>query len=107
MFYIGADIGTSSVKLLLVDEAGRIQNTISKTYPLELLNNGWSQQNPEDWWTATVEGLKELTAGIDPKDVKGIGCGGQMHGLVILDENDNVIRPCILWNDSRTVKETD
>ena len=107
MFYIGVDLGTSSVKLLLVGEDGKIAKTISKDYPLEFPQTGWSQQNPEDWWSQTVEGLKELTAGIDSSEIGGIGCGGQMHGLVVLDKDNNVIRPCILWNDGRTAEETD
>ena len=107
MFYIGIDLGTTSVKLLLVDDHGKVEKTISKDYPISFPNPGWSQQNPQDWWEQTVKGLKELTAGIDPAMIKGIGCGGQMHGLVILDENDEVIRPCILWNDSRTAQQTE
>lgn len=107
MFYIGIDLGTSSVKLLLVDEKGNIHNSIFKEYPLSFPNDGWSEQEPNDWWKQTVEGLKELTEGINTNDIKGIGCGGQMHGLVVLDENGEVIRPCILWNDGRTSKEVD
>ena len=104
-YFIGIDLGTSAVKLLLVDAAGKICSTVSRDYPLFFPHPGWSEQNPEDWWTAVQDGLKELTAGIDVNDVAGIGCGGQMHGLVILDGNDNVIRPAILWNDGRTYKE--
>jgi len=107
MFYIGVDLGTTSVKLLLVDDHGKVVNTVSKDYPISFPSPGWSQQNPQDWWEQTVSGLKELTAGIDPAMIGGIGCGGQMHGLVILDENDEVIRPCILWNDSRTAQQTE
>ncbi len=106
-YFIGIDLGTSAVKLLLVDAEGRIAATVSRDYPLMFPHPGWSEQNPEDWWTAVRDGLKELTAGIDVNDVAGIGCGGQMHGLVILDENDNVIRPAILWNDGRTYKEVE
>ena len=106
-YFIGIDLGTSAVKLLLVDAQGRIASTVSRDYPLMFPHPGWSEQNPEDWWTAVQDGLKELTAGIDVNDVAGIGCGGQMHGLVILDENDNVIRPAILWNDGRTYKEVE
>ena len=106
-YFIGIDLGTSAVKLLLVDAAGKICSTVSRDYPLFFPHPGWSEQNPEDWWTAVQDGLKELTAGIDVNDVAGIGCGGQMHGLVILDENDNVIRPAILWNDGRTYKEVE
>lgn len=106
-YFIGIDLGTSAVKLLLVDENGSILNSVSKEYPLFFPQPGWSEQNPADWVTAVKEGIKELTQGFDASLIKGIGCGGQMHGLVILDENDNVIRPAILWNDGRTGKEVD
>ncbi|HHY81271.1 MAG TPA: xylulokinase [Clostridiales bacterium] len=106
MFYIGIDVGTSAVKLLLMNEDGRIERIVSKEYPIYYPKPGWSEQNPEDWYTQTIAGLKELISGIDKKEVAGIGFGGQMHGLVVLDENDNVIRPTILWNDSRTADET-
>ena len=105
--YIGIDLGTSAVKLLLMDETGNIQNVVSKDYPLEFPKPGWSQQNPEDWRKAVLEGIPQLLEGFDGGDVAGIGCGGQMHGLVILDEQDNVIRPAILWNDGRTAKQVD
>lgn len=107
MLYIGVDLGTSAVKLLLMDENGKIQNIVSKEYPLYFPHPGWSQQDPQDWYTQTVEGIKELTADCDKSLVAGISFGGQMHGLVVLDENDEVIRPAILWNDGRTEKETD
>ena len=105
--YIGIDLGTSAAKLLLMDESGEIKNVISKEYPLEFPKPGWSQQNPEDWRKAILEGIPELLTGFDGASVAGIGCGGQMHGLVILDENDNVIRPAILWNDGRTAAQVD
>ena len=107
MYYIGIDLGTSAVKLLLQDDDGRIINIVSRSYPLSMPHAGWSEQNPEDWWRESLAGLKELTEGIDRKEVAGISFGGQMHGLVILDEADQVIRPAILWNDGRTSKETD
>ena len=105
--YIGVDLGTSAVKLLLMDERGKILNTVSREYPLEFPYPGWSQQNPEDWKKAVFEGIPELLTGFDGKTVRGIGCGGQMHGLVILDSEDKVIRPAILWNDGRTAKQVD
>ena len=105
--YIGIDLGTSATKLLLMDEAGNIKNVVSKEYPLEFPQPGWSQQNPEDWRRAVLEGIPELLVGFDGMSVAGIGCGGQMHGLVILDENDQVIRPAILWNDGRTAKQVE
>ncbi len=106
-FYIGIDLGTSSAKLLLVDETGVIYGSVSKEYPIEYPHPGWSQQNPEDWWRAVSYGIPELLRGIDPSAVVGIGCGGQMHGLVVLDKNDDVIRPAILWNDGRTARQVE
>jgi len=107
MLYIGVDLGTSAVKLLLMNEKGGIENIVSKEYPLEFPHPGWSQQKPEDWWEQTVAGLKELTKNADKSKIAGISFGGQMHGLVVLDKDDNVLRPAILWNDGRTGKETD
>ena len=105
--YIGIDLGTSAVKLLLMDEAGQVKNVVSREYPLEFPQPGWSQQNPEDWRKAVLEGIPDLLTGFDPKAVAGIGCGGQMHGLVVLDRDDQVIRPAILWNDGRTARQVD
>lgn len=105
--FIGIDLGTSSVKLILVDEAGKIIHSVTKDYPLFMPQQGWSEQNPSDWWNAIKTGIKELTSQLDPSCICGIGCGGQMHGLVALDLNDNVIRPAILWNDGRTSSEVD
>ena len=105
--YIGIDLGTSAVKLLLMDEVGSIKNVVTKEYPLEFPQPGWSQQAPQDWHRAVMEGIPELLAGSDVSEVAGIGCGGQMHGLVVLDKDDNVIRPAILWNDGRTAKQVD
>ncbi len=107
MYYIGVDLGTSAVKLLLMEESGKICNIVSKEYPLYFPHPGWSEQDPRDWFAQTMEGIRDLTAGIDRAQVAGIGFGGQMHGLVTLDENDQVIRPAILWNDGRTGEETD
>ncbi len=107
MLYIGVDLGTSAVKLLLMDEKGNIKNIVSKEYPLSFPKSGWSEQNPEDWYEKSVEGIKELVDGFEKEQVAGISFGGQMHGLVTLDEKDQVIRPAILWNDSRSTKETD
>ena len=105
--YIGIDLGTSAAKLLLMDELGSIKNVVTKEYPLEFPKPGWSQQDPESWRRAVLEGIPELLRGFDGKAVAGIGCGGQMHGLVILDSEDRVIRPAILWNDGRTAKQVD
>lgn len=107
MYFIGIDLGTSACKLLLVDEAGAIVNEVTHEYPLIFPHPGWSEQKPEDWWSAVVTGVPELLRGFDASEVAGIGSGGQMHGLVALDEADTVIRPAILWNDGRTSKEVD
>ena len=107
MYFIGIDLGTSAVKLLLCDETGAIQNVTTREYPLSFPHTGWSEQAPEDWWTNTVDGMHELLEGFDASKVAGISFGGQMHGLVVLDTNDQVLRPAILWNDNRTVKEND
>ena len=107
MLYIGVDLGTSAVKMLLMSADGKIEKIVSKEYPLSFPHPGWSEQNPEDWWTQVMAGLKELTSECDKSQIAGISFGGHMHGLVILDKEDNVIRPCILWNDGRTGKETD
>ena len=105
--YIGIDLGTSAMKLLLMDGQGQIKNVVSKEYPLEFPRAGWSQQKPEDWRKALYEGVPALLRGFDADKVAGIGTGGQMHGLVVLDKDDNVIRPAILWNDGRTAKQVD
>ena len=107
MYYIGVDLGTSAVKLLLMEGNGKICNIVSNEYPLSFPQPGWSEQIPEDWWDAVVDGIKKLVDGFDASEVAGISFGGQMHGLVILDENDNVLRPAILWNDGRTTKQGD
>jgi len=107
MLYIGVDLGTSAVKLLLMDEKGSVKNIVSKEYPLSFPKPGWSEQNPSDWYKQTIEGIAELILDCDKTQVAGISFGGQMHGLVILDKNDQVIRPAILWNDGRTVEECD
>ncbi len=107
MLFIGIDLGTSAVKLLLMDENGRIEKTVSRDYPLCFPHPGWSEQDPEDWFSRSLEGLEELLSDCDRDRVMGIGFGGQMHGLVALDRDDNVIRPAILWNDGRTGRQTD
>lgn len=107
MYYIGIDLGTSAVKLLLMEEDGTVCGIVSREYPLSFPHPGWSEQNPEDWFVQAMEGMKELTRDIDKSQISGIGLGGQMHGLVTLDRQDEVLRPAILWNDGRTGRETD
>ena len=104
--FIGLDIGTSSVKGMLLSEKA-IVKTASREYPLYYPKDGWSEQNPQDWYDGSISVIKELVSDIDKNSVVSISFSGQMHGLVVLDENDNVIRPAILWNDSRSSLETE
>lgn len=106
-YYIGADLGTSALKLLLTDGNGNIINSVTNSYDVSYPAPGWSEQSPDLWWDAFCKGIKQLTKDVAPDDIDGIAVAGQMHGLVILDENDHVIRPAILWNDGRTDNETD
>ena len=106
-YYIGVDLGTSAVKLILIDETGAILQTVFETYPLSQPQPHWSEQNPEDWWNAVCEGLSKLTAQFDKAKIRAIGVGGQMHGLVMLDGNDRVLRRSIIWCDQRTASEAE
>lgn len=107
MLYVGIDLGTSAVKLLLMDAGGEIKKVVSRSYDISFPHTGWAEQNPEDWFDSSMDALKELLADEDKRQVAGISFGGQMHGLVALDQEDRVIRPAILWNDGRTGKETE
>lgn len=105
--FLGIDIGTSGTKTLAMNETGEILASATATYPLSNPKPGWSEQDPEDWWKATIETVKKvLKAGkVKPDDVAGIGLSGQMHGSVFLDKSHDVIRPALLWNDQRTAVE--
>jgi len=107
MYYIGIDIGTSGTKTILIDKSGNIVSTATFEYPLYQPHIGWAEQNPEDWWKATCDGIKAVikNSNVDPSLIKGVGLTGQMHGLVMLDKDYNVIRPSIIWCDQRTAKE--
>lgn len=100
-YLIGIDIGTSGTKTVLFDTDGNVIKSKTCEYPMYQPKNGWAEQNPEDWWNAVRETLDY----VGTENVAGIGLSGQMHGLVMLDENDNVIRPSIIWCDQRTAKE--
>lgn len=103
--YLGIDLGTSAVKLLLLDKNGKIVKTVSKEYGVNYLNSNWAEQNPEEWWSAVCHGLKDILDENIKEELKSISFSGQMHGLVILDKEDKVIRPAIIWCDQRTEKE--
>lgn len=106
-YVIGIDLGTSSVKTLLVDQNGDIKGEATAAYPLIHERPGYSEQNAEEWVTGTVSCLKQLfhETGISPEDIEGVSYSGQMHGLVLLDEHNKVLRNAILWNDTRTTAE--
>ncbi|MEQ6389069.1 xylulokinase [Bacillaceae bacterium S4-13-58] len=106
-YVIGVDLGTSAVKILLVNRNGQIEKEVSKDYPLIQEKTGYSEQNPEDWVAQTREGLSDLVSSFDGDvtNIKGISFSGQMHGLVLLDEEHQVLRNAILWNDTRTTKQ--
>ena len=107
MLYIGVDLGTSAVKLLVMDETGDIKKIVSKEYPLFFPHPGWSEQKPEDWFEKSMEGIKELTAECDKSQVAGISFGGQMHGLIALDKDDNVITlQEVLENNERSIEDS-
>lgn len=105
--YLGIDVGTSGTKTLAVHEDGRVLASATEEYPLYSPRPGWSEQNPEDWWQATIRSVRRVLKDgrIKAGEVSGIGLSGQMHGSVFLDKNHEVIRPALLWNDQRTAAE--
>lgn len=104
---IGIDLGTSGTKAVLFDEEGKILSSHTKEYPLYQPQNGWAEQNPWDWHQAAVESIRAVMnkSRIPPQEVKGVGISGQMHGLVMLDKDGEVLRRSIIWCDQRTGKE--
>jgi len=104
--YIGIDLGTTGVKVILVDKNGKMINSVTENYELLTPRPLWTEQNPDDWYQSTLRALKKCIQSNEEK-IKALSFSGQMHGLVILDENNQVIRPAILWNDQRTIVETD
>lgn len=106
-FYLGIDIGTTGTKTLVIDPSGKVFAEASSDYPLHQPRPGWTEQDPEDWWQATIKTVRSVMeqAKLKPADVKAIGLSGQMHGSVFLDKQDKVIRPALLWNDQRTAAE--
>ncbi len=106
-YFIGADVGTSGTKSVLFDEKGNIVADSYREYPLYQPQNGWAEQNAEDWKNAVFETLRELSSVVDPSDIKGVGVSGQMHGLVMLDENNKPLDRSLIWCDQRTGKQVD
>lgn len=108
-YLVGVDIGTSGTKTILIDETGKVLARASEEYPLYSPKPQWSEQDPSDWWKASCSTIKSVltSSGIDPREVKGVGLSGQMHGSVFLDEAGSVLRRALLWNDQRTQAECD
>ena len=108
-YLIGVDLGTSGTKTVLFDVDGNVVASKTIEYPLYQEKNGWAEQEPLDWWNAAVETLRFVVteSGVNPADIKGLGISGQMHGLVMLDKDGNVLRRSIIWADQRTAKECD
>ena len=108
-YLMGLDVGTSGTKALLMDEKGRVVTSASEEYPMYTPRPLWAEQDPEDWWQAAVTAIQRVLAesAIDPAEISGIGLSGQMHGMVMLDANGKVLRPCIMWNDQRTGEQCD
>lgn len=108
-YLIGLDVGTSGAKCILMDQQGKVAASSTQEYPLYTPKPGWAEQNPEDWWQGVVRGLRQILsqAQVNPEDLAGLSYSGQMHGLVALDADGQVIRPAILWCDQRTQKQCD
>ncbi|RUS46624.1 xylulokinase [Cohnella sp. AR92] len=106
-YVIGVDLGTSAVKTLLVSQSGEVKAEATKEYPLYHEHSGWSEQEPEDWVAGTLAALKELVAssGVSAQDIEGLSFSGQMHGLVLLDQDNKPVRRAMLWNDTRTTEQ--
>ncbi len=108
-YVLGVDLGTSGTKTVLFDKQGRAIASASREYPLDQPRNGWAEQDPECWWQAARETIRQVIgeSGVAPAQIRGLGISGQMHGLVMLDENGQVLRKAILWCDGRTQQECD
>ena len=106
-YTLGIDVGTSGTKTVLFDTNGRKIASHTIEYPMYQPKNGWAEQDPADWWNAVKGTAAEVVAksGVDKGDIVGVGISGQMHGLVMLDEDNNVLRPSIIWCDQRTGEE--
>jgi len=106
-FLLGIDIGTSGTKTVLFDEKGNTIASATEEYPLYQPNVGWAEQDPEDWWNATCVTIKAVISksGVNPQDIKGVGLSGQMHGAVLLDSENRILRKAIIWCDQRSAAE--
>lgn len=109
MLFLGIDIGTSGARVIAVDREGSLVAQAESTYPTLMPHPGWTEQNPEEWWQATVKAAQAVTKalGARAREIKSVGLTGQMHSPVFLDNRYQVIRPAILWNDQRTTAEVE
>jgi xylulokinase len=108
-YFLGIDTSTTSSKALLIDINGRVISVASSPHTLQTPKPLWSEQNPSEWWVAVSASIKSVLekAGVGGERIAAVGLTGQMHGLVLLDEAGNVLRPAILWNDQRTQSQCD
>jgi xylulokinase len=106
-YLMGIDVGTTGTKTLLIDEAGTLVASAVAEYPMYTPRPQWAEQEPEDWWQAAITSVRQVlkSSGISADEISGIGLTGQMHGMVLLDAEGQVLRPCILWNDQRTAAQ--
>ncbi len=104
---LGIDVGTSGCKILALDDSGVILGSVTEEYPCYAPQEGWSEQDPEDWWNGTAQGIRKIIPQLKGKTVCAVGLSGQMHGMVALDRENHVVRRAILWNDQRTGKQCD
>ena len=102
---LGIDVGTTGSKAILLEPSGAVVAEATTEYSMYVPRPGWAEQNPEDWWQATIASIEQVLANSGGERIAGIGLTGQMHGLVLLDEAGKVLRPCIMWNDQRTAKQ--
>ncbi len=108
-YLLGIDVGTTGTRVLLINKAGEVVAAATEEYPLSTPKPQWAEQEPQDWWQATVEAIRRVlaTAGAKPQDIGGLGLSGQMHGVVLLDQDDGVLRPSIIWCDQRSQAQCD
>ena len=105
MYYIGLDVGTSSVKALLVSQNGEVVRSATPEYPFQTPKPMWAETDPDVWWDATQQAIRTLLEEVNPEEIAAVGLTGQMHGMVALDGKGQVLRPCIMWNDQRSYQE--
>jgi xylulokinase len=107
MYYIGLDVGTSSIKALLVSKTGEVVRSATPEYPFQTPKPMWAETDPDVWWEATQRAIRSLLDEVNPNEIAAVGLTGQMHGMVALDGKGKILRPCIMWNDQRSYVECD